>query len=94
MELELHYNAFKDSLEKYKSDPATVLLLLANYLFEMYPELYRQDILRKGIDVVELNLPENYSELKEVYAFHKDSYVFTALNAAHDLLLVSEQLRK
>lgn len=92
-DLELHYNAFKTELDKYKSEPSLVLILLANYLFDLYPELYKLDILHKELDLGILKFPENYSELSDIYAFNKDSYVYTVLNSAHDLILVSEQIR-
>ena len=38
-DLELHYNAVKNELDQYKSDPATILVLLGNYLFDMYNDL-------------------------------------------------------
>lgn len=92
-DLELHYNAIKNELDKYKSDPATILVLLGNYLFDMYNDLYRLDVLHKELDLGMLKYPENYSELSDVYAFNKDSYVYTVLNSAHDLILTSEQIR-
>lgn len=92
-DLELHYNAVKNTLDEYKSEPGLVLLLLANYLFDMYQDLYRFDILHKELDPGSLKIPENYSELSDTYSFHKDSYVYTTLNAAHDLLIVAEQIR-
>ena len=91
-ELELSYRNFKSFLDQYKSDPQKTLLLIANYLFEMYPILHRYDVLYNGLDLGLMKLPENYSELNDTYAFHKNSYVYSVLNAAHDLLLVSEAM--
>ena len=92
-ELEMNYENFKKILNDYNLDLPYTLVLLANYIFDLYPELYKRDILYKDIDVNSLKLPENYSELQDIYAFQQQSYVFTTLNAAHDLLLVAEDLR-
>lgn len=92
-QLEQSYREIKKALDSVSPDTEERLLYIANYLFDMYFDLRRKDILHKGIEIPPLQVLENYSELAEAYAFHKETYVYTVLNAAHDILLASEQMR-
>lgn len=92
-QLEQSYKEVKKVLDNTSPDIEERLLYVANYLFDMYSDLRKKDILHKDTEIPPLQVLENYSELAEVYAFHKETYVYTVLNAAHDILLASEQIR-
>lgn len=92
-QLEQSYREVKKTLDNISPDTEERLLFIANYLFDMYSDLRKKDTLHKSIEVPPLRILENYSELTEAYAFHRETYVYIVLNAAHDILLASEQMR-
>ena len=71
------------------------LKIISNLIFNVYPDLYKSDVLWNKLKVPELSLMEDYQELSDTYGFHKnESYVYKVLDSAHNLLAISLDLRK
>ncbi len=71
------------------------LKIISNLIFNLYPDLYKSDVLWNKLKVPELSLMEDYQELSDTYGFHKnESYVYKVLDSAHNLLAISLDLRK
>ena len=58
-------------------------------------ELYKEDKLWNKLNLPNLKFKEDYNELEDTYNFHKEnSYVFTVLDSAHDILLIANSINK
>ena len=68
------------------------LLIISNLLFDCYEDCYKADILYKDLQPSKLTNLENYSELKDTYAFKENSFVFNTLESAHTILSTSIHL--
>lgn len=70
------------------------LLIVSNLLFDDYQEFKKLDALYNNIEKRDLNNLENHSELIDLYYDSKESFVFSLLNAAHEVLSWSMLLQE
>lgn len=87
------YNQITEILKDYTIEDK--LIFITNLLFDSYDELYKEDKLWNKLNLPNLKFKEDYNELEDTYNFHKEnSYVYTVLDSAHDILLIANNINK